>query len=229
MAGISSDCGSDRRRRRMGVECLFSAVARRQAAAHSRIAAEQAITSVVTEYLGRIRAFELDTHYIYPESYAAVGGRERLAEDVLTQLPALGSARSAQISALLTELVGSKTMDAARLRLGVPADARLTDTVQTGQYEVIERQIRLGYHRGVGCKQELYRFCPDEHFPEVQAEYGVLGLLRLVLGHPHSTYRPEVQRVAIAKLQAILDQAKPQRVTARREEVRANVRAALGR
>lgn len=203
-------------------------VARRQASTQRRIAAEQTITNVVTDYLGRIRAFELNPQFIYPEGYAAIGGRERLAEDVLAQLPALKGDTSRGIRAHVAELVGSKTMDVARLRLGVPADARLDETKQAGQYEVIERQIRLGYHRGVGCKQELFQFCEVEHLPEVRNDYGVLGLLWLVLGHPFSRLRPEVQAEAIVLLEAILDQVQPGRVkAAKQDEIEAGVHAAL--
>jgi hypothetical protein len=203
-------------------------VARRQASAQRRIAAEQAVTNIVTNYLGRIRAFELNPQFIYPEDYAAIGGRERLAEDVLAQLPALKGDTRWRIKAHVAELVGSKTMEVVRRRLGVPAEVRLDETTQSGQYEVIEREIRLGYHRGVGCKQELYRFCDVEHFPQVRNGYGVLGLLWLVQGHPFSQMRPEVQTEAIGLLEAILDQVQPGRVKAAKEdEVQASAHAAL--
>ncbi|MGH3223511.1 MAG: hypothetical protein ACRDPY_33300 [Streptosporangiaceae bacterium] len=203
-------------------------VARRQASANRRIAAEQTITNVVTDYLGRIRAFELNPQFIYPKDYAAISGRERLAEDVLAQLPALKRDTSRGIRGHMAELVGSKTMDVIRLRLGVPADARPDETKQAGQYEVIERLIRLGYHRGVGCKQELYPFCEVEHLPEVRNDYGVLGLLWLVQGHPLSHMRPKVQEEAIALLQAILDQVQPDRIkAAKQDEIEASVHATL--
>lgn len=203
-------------------------VARRQAAAQRRIEAEQVITNTVTAYLGRIRAFELNPQFIYPQDYAAIGGRERLAEDVLAQLPALKADAKWEIKAHIAELVGGKTMDAVRPRLGVPADARLDEARQAAQHEVIERQIRLGYHRKVGCKQELYQFCEVEHLPEVRNEYGVLGLLWLVKSNPFSHRLPEVQAEAISLLEAILDQAQPGRIkAAKRDEIQASVHAAL--
>jgi hypothetical protein len=205
-------------------------VARRQASAQQRIAAELAITDVVTGYLGRIRAFELDPQFIFPEDYAAIGGRERLAEEVLERLPALKGDTALRVRQCIGELVGSKTMEVVRLRLGVPAEARLAEARQAGQYEVIERQIRLGYHRGVGCSQPLYRFCEEEHFPQVRSDYGVLGLLWLVVGHPHSRVRPDVQAEAIALLGVILDLVQPRRIAAaRQEKIEASVNAALSR
>ena len=148
----------------------------------------------------------------------------------MERLPALKTDTALRVKACIAELVGSKTMEVVRLRLGVPAEARLAEVRQASQYEVIERQIRLGYHRGVGCSQPLYRFCEDEHFPQVRSDYGVLGLLWLVLGHPHSHMRADVQTEAVALLEAILDLAQPRRVkAARQEEIQASVDTALSR
>jgi hypothetical protein len=204
-------------------------VARRQASAQRQIAAEQTITDIVTDYLGRIRAFELNPQFVYPEDYAAIGGRERLAEDVLAQLPALKGDASWGEQGARGGTSWRQGNGCRPTRLGVPADARLDETTQAAQYEVVERQIRLGYHRGVGCKQELFQFCEVEHFPEVRNDYGVLGLLWLVQGHPFSYMRPKVQAEAIGLLEAILDQVQPGRIkAAKRDEIRASVDAVLG-
>lgn len=120
-------------------------VAKRQAVAQRRIAAERLIADIVTDYIGRIRAFEQDPQYVYPEDYAAIAGRERFAEDVLAQLSALRSQQARFIETRVGWLVGSKTMDAVEPRLGVPTDARIDAARQAAQHEVIEREIRLGY------------------------------------------------------------------------------------
>jgi hypothetical protein len=211
---------------------VFSAgpVARRQEFARQRVNAEQAIARVVTEYLGRIRAFELNPQFIYPEDYASLCGREHLAEDVLALLPSLKADTAWEVRRLLAELVGNVTMEAGTARVGVPDDARMAPELQAGQYEVTDRKVRLGYHRGVGCKQELYRFCEQEHYPQVRDDYGWLGLLWLVQGHPHSSYRPEAQAEAIMRLRAILDWVQPKRLRdAERFRIQESVHTALGR
>ena len=56
---------------------------------------------------------------------------------------------------------------------------------EVDRYEKIERHMLVSYHDGVGCKSETRHLCERDHYPQVKAEYGVLGLLWLTTKNSH--------------------------------------------
>ncbi len=79
----------------------------------------------------------------------------------------------------------------ARFADGAEAN-RPAAEVQAGQHEVVDRRTRLDYHDRTGCKQDVWRLCDQEHYPQVKHEYGALGLLRLTTSSPHTRIHDEV-------------------------------------
>ncbi len=102
-----------------------------------------------------------------------------LAEQILWQLPMLRPRSRERIRAALLGLVDAETLRLAEQRLGIPEADRPGAEVQAGQHEVVDRHTRLDYHDRTGCKQDVWRLCDQEHYPQVEHEYGTLGLLRL--------------------------------------------------
>ena len=81
----------------------------------------------------------------------------------------------------------------ARFADGAEAN-RPAAEVQAGQHEVVDRRTRLDYHDRTGCKQDVWRLCDQEHYPQVKHEYGALGLLRLTTSSPHTRIHDEGAR-----------------------------------
>ncbi len=63
-----------------------------------------------------------------------------------------------------------------------------------------------GYHDGVGCKSETRHLCERDHYPQVKAEYGVLGLLWLTATNPHYQHFQECYEEASRLLTTICDE-----------------------
>ena len=85
-------------------------------------------------------------------------------------------------------LVGSETMslvtsgEVAQLA-SLPPEEDVYD--EDDSHAQIERHMIMDYHDGVGCKSETRHLCERDHYPQVRAEYGVLGLLWLTTTGPH--------------------------------------------
>lgn len=108
----------------------------------------------------------------------------------------------------LNALVGTETVDVAAKRLGVPLADRPDADWDKNRREQIDRQIRMGYHGGTGCQQNVQRLCDQEHYPQVRQEYGVLGLLRLTSSMPHFEVRSQALAETQNQLAGILHEVK---------------------
>jgi hypothetical protein len=89
---------------------------------------------------------------------------------------------------VLSELVGTETMGLLTSGETKPlSELEPYEKLfgQVGRYEKVERHMIMGYHDGVGCKSETRHLCERDHYPQVKAEYGVLGLLWLTTTNPH--------------------------------------------
>jgi hypothetical protein len=183
-------------------------VARRQEAARRRVQAQDRLHEVVTSYLGRLRIVH-DEPQLYPEGYADLGSREQFAGDVLALLPALPDRRAQRIRPALTSLVGSKTMELASQRDGVPNDALPPAEEEARRRKAAERHMGMDYHDGVGCKPEAYHLCERDHYPQLAQDYGEVAVLWLTTGHPHGwNHRQQYEKVT-GLLEQMLAEARP--------------------
>jgi hypothetical protein len=188
-------------------------VVRRQDTARRRLDARRQLAETAGDYLNRLRSGRPQARGaqqgVFADGYADAQGRERLAHQVWKLLPDLDPRRRQRVHSVLTELVGTETMELltsgeTRPLLELEPYEKLYGEVD--RYEKVERHMIMGYHDGVGCKSETRHLCERDHYPQVEAEYGVLGLLWLTATNPHYQHFQACYEEASRLLTAISDE-----------------------
>ena len=191
-------------------------VVRRQDTARRRLDARRQLAETVGDYLNQLRSGRPQARGaqqgVFADGYADAQGRERLASDVWKLLPDLNRRRQRRVHHALTKLVGTETMGllaSGETRL-LPEREELEPYEklfgEVDRYELVEQRMLMGYHDGVGCKSETRHLCERGHYPQVKAEYGVLGLLWLTTKNPHYQHFQECYEQASRLLTAICDE-----------------------
>jgi hypothetical protein len=167
-------------------------VVRRQDTARRRLDARRQLAETAGDYLtwlqsGRPQARGAQQG-VFADGYADNQSRERLAHQVLKLLPNLDPRRQRRVRSMLTELIGTETI--GLLTSGETGPLPELEPYEklfgeVDRNEMVERHMLMDYHDGVGCKPETRHLCERDHYPQVMAEYGVLGLLWLTATSPH--------------------------------------------
>ena len=188
-------------------------VVRRQDTARRRLDARRQLADTAANYLNRLRSGRPQARGaqqgVFADGYADTQGREQLAYQVWKLLPDLDPRRRPRVHSVLTKLVGTETMG-----LLTSGDTRPLPELEpyeklygeVDRYEKVERHLIMGYHDGVGCKPETRHLCQRDHYPQVEAEYGVLGLLWLTATSPHYQHFQACYEEASRLLTAICDE-----------------------
>lgn len=174
-------------------------------------AAQRAIDGIVRDYVNGLKRGRPDRpgpgRGTFSSGYASLRGQAELAEKIHEHARDLRPRARARVLDALRDLVGEKTVADAEVGIepagpiGAIGDGPVASV---DRFEDVERHILMNYHDGAGCETKTRVHCERDHYPQVQREYGKLGLLWLTKHHPHYQHFEERYAAAVGCMEQLV-------------------------